>query len=324
MAAPDFEHETLPWVDRESFPAELERRREAGILSVEQAERAALWQRDGFLYLPNLVEPGLIDAFLADIEDAWERRPPEIKVMVEGKGLQPFPEVAPRSELTHHHYRVLDFQDTSEAARRLAFHSGVVDAVATLLGQPPVAMQSLYFEYGSEQHLHQDFPYVQAGILSHLIGCWIACEDVDADNGPLLYYPGSHRLPKYQWADGGIVWSSGDESEVEAFEGSMKSTCESSGLEALTLRANKGDVLLWHAALVHGGTQVLDPARSRRSLVVHFSTREGYPRDRRWPEAEPQVIEVGGGFLYQEPPPTARPLTWARTLVGRIKSRLRL
>ena len=28
-----------------------------------------------------------------------------------------------------------------------------------------------------------------------MCGVWVALEDMDMENGPLVYYPGSHKLP---------------------------------------------------------------------------------------------------------------------------------
>jgi ectoine hydroxylase-related dioxygenase (phytanoyl-CoA dioxygenase family) len=36
------------------------------------------------------------------------------------------------------------------------------------------------------------------------------------------------------------------------------------------LIAKKGDVLIWHANLVHGGAPILNPALTRKSMVVHY------------------------------------------------------
>ena len=41
-----------------------------------------------------------------------------------------------------------------------------------------------------------------------MCGVWIALEDVDEDNGPLEYYPGSHRLPYFDLSHLGILGSS--------------------------------------------------------------------------------------------------------------------
>jgi len=49
--------------------------------------------------------------------------------------------------------------------------------------------------------------------------------------------------------------------------------------------------------LAHAGSPVNDPELSRKSLVVHYSSRTGYPRDRRWPHADPKIEELNGGYL---------------------------
>lgn len=42
------------------------------------------------------------------------------------------------------------------------------------------------------------------------------------------------------------------------------------GLEQKTFRPRKGDVLIWSADLVHGGSPVTDPSLTRKSLVGHY------------------------------------------------------
>jgi ectoine hydroxylase-related dioxygenase (phytanoyl-CoA dioxygenase family) len=165
----------------------------------------------------------------------------------------------------------------------------------------PVAMQSLFFEYGSEQNTHQDFPYVQAKILSHLVGCWIACDDVGADNGPLFYYPGSHRLPKFDWGGGSLTFNGKDAEQVDRFGRFLEDQAAAAGLVRETFHARRGDVFLWHGALVHGGSPANDPSATRRSLVVHYSSRAAYPRERRFAHVEPKLYEQAGGYVYLRP-----------------------
>jgi ectoine hydroxylase-related dioxygenase (phytanoyl-CoA dioxygenase family) len=46
------------------------------------------------------------------------------------------------------------------------------------------------------------------------------------------------------------------------------------GFEKRTFLPAKGDLLVWHANLVHGGGPISAEGRTRRSLVAHYVTRD--------------------------------------------------
>jgi ectoine hydroxylase-related dioxygenase (phytanoyl-CoA dioxygenase family) len=319
----DFEPTTLPWVDRVDFEPAVEARLHGGEIAAADAERLRCWNRDGFLHLPGVVAHQQIDALLAAYELAWQRPPKNVRLMVEGRGVVAWDQLGDRAALPNTHYRLLDFQDASVEARELMLHPEVLRVLRLIFDQTPVAMQSLFFEYGSEQHPHQDFPYVQANILSHLVGCWFACQDANADNGALLYYPGSHRLPKYEFPHTGLRWDGVHHEHVAAFEDYLPRACREAGIEPILFEAKKGDVLFWHAALVHAGSPVGKPGTPRRSFVVHYSTVGAYPRDRRDPLREPLRVKKNGGMLYLPRRPS--PLRWVARARGgwrRLRARL--
>ena len=105
-----------------------------------------------------------------------------------------------------------------------------------------------------------------------------------------------------------VCFDGEDHAQVEEFEAHLAASCDEADLERSDFHAKKGDVFLWHAALVHGGAPVAVKDATRKSFVVHFSTREAYPRDRRWPDLEPTVLEINGGYLYQPPEEPKVPL----------------
>ncbi|MCG8458235.1 MAG: phytanoyl-CoA dioxygenase family protein [Holophagales bacterium] len=314
----DFDAATLPWVDRDDFETELEHRNAAGELEGEEAEALRQFRTRGYVAFPRLLAEDQVDALVADHDRAWEEGWP-VQALVEGRGVVEVSGLPPRGELGSHHYRLNDIQDVSDAARRAMLDSRIMRFLRAYFAGSPVAMQSLFFEFGSEQGTHQDFPYVQSQILSHLVGCWIACDDVDADNGPLFYYPGSHRLPKFDWGDGSLTFDGRDHSQVERFADYLEHAAEQAGLERLTFHAGRGDVFLWHGALVHGGSPATDPKKTRRSLVVHYSSRDAYPHDRRFPHADPELYERNGGYVYLPQAGSRGPL---QRLAGRVKRAL--
>jgi len=56
--------------------------------------------------------------------------------------------------------------------------------------------------------------------------------------------------------------------------------CLVEGLQSwLPELGRSGDVLIWHAQLLHGGRPILDRARTRASLVVHYWRACDLPAD---------------------------------------------
>jgi hypothetical protein len=94
---------------------------------------------------------------------------------------------------------------------------------------------------------------------------------VDETNGALEYYPGSHRLPYFDHASIGVTGS--DQSRTEryaSYEEFVQMMIAELGLERRVLCIPKGRALIWSANLLHGGSRVLDPSRSRHSQVTHY------------------------------------------------------
>ena len=94
-----------------------------------------------------------------------------------------------------------------------------------------------------------------------MCGVWVAFEDTDDDNGALHYYPGSHRLPDYDFL------CPGHEGELHEFV--ENEVIPSTGLSKELAYLKRGQALIWAANLLHGGEPVAKPERTRRSQVTH-------------------------------------------------------
>jgi hypothetical protein len=46
--------------------------------------------------------------------------------------------------------------------------------------------------------------------------------------------------------------------------------CDERGFDVQTFMARKGDVLIWHGDLLHGGAPIKDSTRSRKSFIAHL------------------------------------------------------
>ena len=137
-----------------------------------------------------------------------------------------------------------------------------------------MAFQSLYFEFGSQQLLHRDPVHVQTKPASHLLAAWIALEDIGPDCGPLCYVPGSHKVPYYEFSPQEAARPPGSD-YTPAYEFTA-AQCAKRGLKEQVLTCKQGDFLLWHASLVHGARPPRRPELTRKSLVIHYSTRRHY------------------------------------------------
>jgi ectoine hydroxylase-related dioxygenase (phytanoyl-CoA dioxygenase family) len=112
--------------------------------------------------------------------------------------------------------------------------------------------------------------------LGYLIAALIALEDMSTDNGPLFYYPGSHRLPYLLNSDfnEGETFLSLGRKKYTDYEDVLEDLLEKENFKSETFIAKKGDVFIWHANLVHGGSPILNPNLSRKSMVVHYYAKD--------------------------------------------------
>ncbi len=309
-----FDPETLPWLDR--CYAEIDRYvSDLGSAAPDYDLRAKLidWLRNGYVVFEGAIEAELIDAYNADI-DAVFSEPSRfgVRLNVEGYGTVPARDL-PSEAFAHHHLRVMDLHNVSEAGKAIMLHPVLTGFLGHVFRDVVVGMQSLTFVHGTEQHAHQDYPYVVSGIMSHLAATWVALEDVHPDAGPLYYWEGSHTVPGFDWGNGPLLTPESTSDELD-FAEFLTERCESGGARRVEFEPRKGDVLFWHAGLVHGGSAVIDETRTRRSFVSHYSTRAAYPSDRRAPSDPPRVFEHNGGLVYGDPldPGAEGVLRWPR------------
>jgi ectoine hydroxylase-related dioxygenase (phytanoyl-CoA dioxygenase family) len=164
-------------------------------------------------------------------------------------------------------------------------------------------LQSLTFYRGSQQPAHIDYPYVRCQTrLAHLAASWIPLEDIHEDSGPLAYYPGSHRTEIsgfYDWGRGSILLEPDSERSPMDFAEHLWSKMRASAIAPKIFLPKRGDVLIWHGNLVHEGTAIRDPTRTRKSYVTHYTSLHGYPDAHRRPDGK--GVCANGGFAYDYP-----------------------
>ncbi len=167
--------------------------------------------------------------------------------------------------------RLMDAWEEIAGVRKLATLPGILDLLEVLYRRQPIPMQTLNFGKGTGQKPHSDAFHFNTVPPGFVCGVWIALEDIDDDNGPVVYYPGSHKLPYFDHLHFGVRGSlqHGFDRYAE-YEERLESIVTELGLERRTLTIPRGHALVWAANLIHGGAPIRDHARSRHSQVTHY------------------------------------------------------
>ncbi len=264
----------------------------------------AHWAAEGHAVLPGFYAPQALDAVEAGVQAAWTGRAPRIVVddLVTGQRLR-LAEVREADRLAHR-FKTNDLYLEDPGVRSLALNARITPLLARLLGQSPVLCNSLSFQQGSAQAEHVDTLYMTPRTPDHLIAIWVALEDVHPDAGPLFFLPGSHRIPPLTFSNGSRHVLP---AEMADWSARMAAEVAARGLRRETFLARKGDVFVWSAHLLHGGSPIRNPQRSRRSVVFHYLS-EG---DCRAAGSE-LIPQAGGHWLYRahQPVPGAAGGEW--------------
>jgi hypothetical protein len=158
------------------------------------------------------------------------------------------------------------------SVRALALEPTVLDLLRHLYGREPFAFQTLNFAVGSEQHFHSDAVHFHSYPNGFMCGVWIALQDVQPESGPLIYFPGSHRLPYLSARSLGLGRDEVMEEQhpQRFFEPSWQQAVNEHEFEKQQFLPKRGDLLIWHANLLHGGELVQDKSSRRWSQVNHY------------------------------------------------------
>lgn len=156
------------------------------------------------------------------------------------------------------------------AVRALAVDPVLIDCASDALGGRAVAFQTLDFRVGTAQSPHADTIHFDTVPSGGVCAIWVALEDVGADQGPVVVYPGSHRWPVETPASLGLDPNAFD---IDEYEMAMRGRIAARRAEPVPVTVRAGDAILWLGNLVHGGGPRLS-GTTRWSQVTHY-TRAG-------------------------------------------------
>ena len=209
------------------------------------------WTKEGYLVLPGLLSGESVEIVNEEITRLLQKE--EVGFNRQGN-------------------KIMFALRKSEAVRKVIDESGLHPLMDLLMGKETSLFQSINFLRGSEQGTHSDSIHMSTHPRGGLIAAWIALEDVSEENGPLHYYPGSHKLPYINNVDfgneGNALMLGGK--PYAAYTEVVNERIDQAGLKKKIFTPKKGDVFIWHANLLHGGEPIGDPNSTRKSMVLHY------------------------------------------------------
>lgn len=281
------------WIDRTDAAEILLQKK----MSDDLNEAVHKFILDGYVILPNAVPAHLIDVFSTKIDNSFLYGNRNVLYQNHGSPLT-LPLEIPTDPIGA---RVVDAYCVIPEAISILSNIRLIQFLRAIFDEEPLLFQSLSFHQGSQQALHQDTAYVVSDRPMELAACWIALEDIREGSGELSYAPGSHRLPDWDFAVSPPRkhWDSALDGieQHDSWAAWLREQVEKSDQGVQKFYARKGDILIWHADLVHGGSPILDKTLTRRSLVGHFCPKSARPNYFDTPPNR-SVVKESRGLSY--------------------------
>jgi len=232
----------IPWIESPFFDELLASKK----LGEDDHALAKAYNEKGYMILKNHIDPSIIDKLLGELA-------PHFPDHIDGE---------PR--------RRQDFWHEANHVKDLALDEEVFRILRMLYDREPVPFQTLNFKYGTEQSTHSDTIHFNCRPSGYMVGVWVALEDINSENGGLFYYPGSHKLPEYDYQQLGIPIEPGEYEVYDQYEEKIDALTKSLNLDRTIVDLKKGDVFIWASNLLHGGLAVNKRDRTRWSQVTHY------------------------------------------------------
>jgi len=260
------------WLDQPDAHDRIEKRLANEQVSPAEAALLHTFVDDGYMQFPIGLTDEFCAGFDADVTRCWEQRPHDLAISPPGpEGPLAFSDY--NGPLRDPGYRIPDLHSFSEHARALYLQPTIFRMIELIYGQPAVAFQSLYFEYGSQQSLHRDPMFVVTDPPAHLLASWVALEDITPESGPLAYVPATHRWPWFEFEPGSVVCGAKvPPAKRKEHSDWTRERMQAESRDVQRFVCKRGDAFIWHAGLLHGGTPIDDATQTRRSFVVHYCT----------------------------------------------------
>jgi len=246
------------------------------------------WRENGYLILRNFIPEDVVDAYCRirerlSSDGGWDDETPYMEI---------------------------------KEIRDLCLHKPLVDTLHSLIGEEMVMNLNLTGWKTTQRDWHQDDYLNPDEVRGRYVACWFALDTITPDSGPFQFVPGSHKWPHIKKSKilnfvpeevrQTRAWPIHSERVLTPF---FEEKIAAENLEKVEFTAEKGDVLIWHARLLHRGTVAKNPDRLRKAIISHYTALDAmkhYGPVERW--------DTGGLYFVEGKKREADPARVVETL----------
>ncbi len=225
-----------------------------------------VWLREGWVHLPGFFDLGDVAAINDLVDALWVEKPASVTVDdVDGGRRCRMSQLVSTDRSKR--IKINDLYLVSSRVRSVLLNPSLCEIVAELLSEEPVLCNSLNLEKSSAQDYHADSLFMTPRTPGRLAASWIALEDVLPGAGPLRLYPASHLIPRFVFSGGSFHARNEEMARCGAY---FQEELDSRSSRPRSIYARTGDLVIWHADLLHGAEPIADFTLTRKSMVAHY------------------------------------------------------
>ncbi|MFN8297388.1 MAG: phytanoyl-CoA dioxygenase family protein [Chitinophagales bacterium] len=244
-----------PWLDNIVSENEIKNHPSFCLFPENIEQQILQWHKNGFLIWPNYLDEETTNAINSEIDNLLEKK---------------------EVDFNYTNRKIFNAYTQSYTIRKVIKEKRLIDLLSFILDKKVLPFQTINFLKGSEQQAHSDWIHMSTFPQGYLIAIWFALEDISIEQGPVSYYPSSHLLPYITNADynndSTRFFLDGDANKK--YEEKIAGIIRQHSLQKQIFTAKKGDMLVWHANLMHGGEAQLNKELTRKSMVVHYFAKD--------------------------------------------------
>lgn len=245
---------SLPWIESDFFYSQLKTKK----ISREFKRYAIKFHEDGYCVVDLGLSKKKINEIIKTVNNLSKSKDVKLNPKIYHYNKSP---------------RIIEGWKKSKTIKELALNKKILKLLNFLYRKKPIPINTINFIKGSDQPLHSDYIHFSSSPHKYLTAAWVALEDTNSNNGPLMVVPGSHKLDiiDYSFFNISTPRSMNELSKYyKVYEKYIKQLVKEKKLTIKPILMKKGHALIWAANLLHGGTKIVDKNSTRYSQVTHY------------------------------------------------------